>query len=69
VAEVFVEHESGGATEMSGLTGAILSLSENVSVDAALRIARFDEGPIAQSVWEARAGFTWAFEVISRPTS
>ena len=39
---------------------------DSASVDAAMRLSRLDEGETAQTIWEARAGLTWGFELVSR---
>ena len=59
VAELFVEAERHVPATFSALAGAIWRLRENLSVDAALRIAR--AGTV--NITEIRAGFTWAFAV------
>jgi hypothetical protein len=57
VAETFVEREAPGVTAVSGLAGAIWTLREHLSVDAAARAAR-DAGV---AVAEVRLGLTWSF--------
>lgn len=56
VAEVFVEHDFGGAQTYSGLVGGIWQVSAKFALDAALREALVG----GQSVSEIRAGFSWA---------
>ncbi|MEA2697526.1 MAG: hypothetical protein QOI66_1797 [Myxococcales bacterium] len=69
VVEGFVERETSGATEVSGLAGAIARLSGSLSVDAALRLSHLGDRASTQVAWEARAGLAWAFEVMSRSAS
>jgi len=59
VGEVFVEGEGDLPITVSWLAGAIWRLRENLSVDAALRLAR--TGGVDTT--EIRAGLTWAFGV------
>jgi len=56
---VFVEGEGDLPITVSWLAGAIWRLRENLSVDAALRLAR--TGGVDTT--EIRAGLTWAFGV------
>lgn len=56
VAEAFVEGEHDLPTAVSGLVGAIWRVSERLSFDAAVRLAR--AGGITTT--EIRAGLTWA---------
>jgi hypothetical protein len=57
VTELFVEREVHGARTASWLTGFIGSVHEDVSLDAAVRVAWVD-GVVTR---EVRAGVTWAF--------
>jgi len=59
VAEVFVEGEGGLPVTISGLAGAIWRVRDDLSLDAAFRLARAGGVDTA----ELRAGFTWAFAV------
>ncbi len=59
VAEAFVDWERGLPVALSGLLGAIWRLSDALSLDAAVRLAR--EGGARTA--EIRAGLTWAFGV------
>ncbi len=59
VAEVFVESEQNLPTAVSGLVGGIWRATDNLSFDAALRIAR--AGDVTTT--EVRAGLTWAFSL------
>jgi hypothetical protein len=56
VAEVFVERERGEPTMLSGLAGAIWRVSDGLSFDAAVRLAR--AGGVDTT--ELRLGLTWA---------
>lgn len=57
VAEVFVEGEGGLPVTVSGLAGAIWRVRDDLSFDAAVRLAR--TGGVDTT--EVRAGLTWAF--------
>lgn len=59
VAEVFVEGEGGLPVTVSGLAGVIWRLRDDLSLDAAFRLAR--AGGVDTT--ELRAGLTWAFAV------
>jgi hypothetical protein len=59
VAEVFAEGEGSLPVTVSGLAGAIWRVSDNLSFDAAFRLAR--AGGVDTT--ELRAGLTWAFAV------
>lgn len=59
VAEVIVEGEGSLPVTVSGLAGAIWRVQENLSFDAAVRLAR--AGGV--DTFELRAGLTWAFAV------
>jgi hypothetical protein len=59
VAEVFVEGEGGQPVTVSGLAGVIWRLRDDLSLDAAFRLARAGGVDTA----ELRAGLTWAFAV------
>ncbi len=54
-----MEGQGGAPATVSGLVGAIWQVSENLSLDAALRVAT--TGGIGEV--EVRAGVTWAFPV------
>jgi hypothetical protein len=56
VAEVFVEHDFGGAQTYSGLVGVIWRVREKLSLDAAFREALI----AGQKVSEVRTGFSLA---------
>jgi hypothetical protein len=62
VAEVFVDHVSGGAKEYSALLGTIWPCWQTLALDLAARAARLD-GTLA---WEIRLGFTWSARVWGR---
>jgi hypothetical protein len=64
VGEVFFARENPGATEGSALAGAIGRVFENLSLDAAVRLAHVSDGGATQTAWEGRLGLTWAFEVL-----
>ena len=57
VGEAYVQHEGEGVTLLSALGGAIWTVSEDLSFDAAARAARVN----AVNVLELRLGLTWAF--------
>jgi hypothetical protein len=57
VAELFVERQTGMPTAFSGLAGAIWRVREDLSLDAALRLARAGQTDTV----EIRAGLTWDF--------
>ncbi|HYV67283.1 MAG TPA: hypothetical protein VE964_13655, partial [Myxococcales bacterium] len=57
VAEVFADGEGSLPVSVSGLAGAIWRVSDNLSFDAAVRLAR--AGGVDTT--ELRAGLTWAF--------
>jgi hypothetical protein len=59
VAEVFVEGERDSPTTVSGLLGTIWRVSDRLSLDAAVRLAR--AGGVNTA--EIRAGLTWGFSV------
>jgi hypothetical protein len=59
VAEFFVEGEERTSTIVSGLGGAIWRAADDLSFDAAIRLARSG----AVNTTELRAGLTWAFSV------
>jgi hypothetical protein len=59
VAEVFVEGERDSATTISGLLGTIWRVSDRLSLDAAIRLAR--AGGV--STTELRVGLTWGFRL------
>jgi hypothetical protein len=59
VAELFAERERGMATTISGLVGAIWRVSDQLSLDAAVRRARSG----ALSTTEFRLGLTWGFSM------
>jgi hypothetical protein len=59
VAEFFYEDEVGAGQTVSGLVGLIARLSDRLSLDMATRTARVGD----TNVFEARAGFTWAFPI------
>jgi hypothetical protein len=59
VMETFYEREGRGATTLSGLAGAIWSINDGLSFDAAARAARED----AAALFELRLGMTWAFAI------
>jgi hypothetical protein len=59
VAELFVEGERDLPTTVSGLLGTIWRVSERLSLDAAVRLAR--AGGV--NTTEIRAGLTWGFSV------
>ena len=59
VAEVFVEGERDSPTTVSGLLGTIWRVSDRLSLDAAVRLAR--TGGVNTA--EIRAGLTWGFSV------
>jgi hypothetical protein len=57
VTEVFVEGERDLPVTVSWLGGAIWRLQDDLSLDAALRLARSG----ARNTTEIRAGLTWEF--------
>ena len=59
VAEVLVEGERDVPVSVSGLVGAIWRLSEELSIDGGLRLARSG----GANTTEIRAGLTWSFGV------
>lgn len=59
VAELFVEGEGSLPVTVSGLAGAIWRVRDDLSLDAAIRLAR--AGGVDTT--ELRAGLTWAFPV------
>ena len=59
VAELFVEGEGSLPVTVSGLAGAIWRVRDDLSVDAAIRLAR--AGGVDTT--ELRAGLTWAFPI------
>ncbi len=59
VAEVFVESERHVPTTVSGLLGTIWRVSEGLSLDGAVRLAR----EAGVSTTEIRLGLTWGFGV------
>jgi hypothetical protein len=59
VAEVVVEGERGAPTVVSGLAGAIWRVTEDLALDAAVRVARGG----GTTTTELRAGVTWAFAI------
>jgi hypothetical protein len=63
VAEVFVARERGAGSTASALAGAIWRVSDRLSVDGALRVARAG----GERAAELRAGVTWAFRVGRSP--
>jgi hypothetical protein len=54
VAEAFVDHVVHGASEYSGLVGAVWRYRDGVAVDLGGRAARAD----GIAIWEVRLGFT-----------
>jgi hypothetical protein len=63
VAEALVERERGAPAARSVLAGAIWRAREDLSVDAALRLARAD----GTATTEVRAGLTWTLGAGSPP--
>ncbi len=59
VAEVFAERERDLPATVSGLAGTIWRVSDGLSLDAAVRLAR--AGGV--STTEIRVGLTWGFNV------
>lgn len=59
VAELLVEGEKNAPTLISGLAGAIWRVSDNLSVDTAVRVSRAGD----VNAFEVRAGLSWAFSV------
>ncbi|HTP49472.1 MAG TPA: hypothetical protein VMK42_02140 [Anaeromyxobacteraceae bacterium] len=59
VAEIFAFPQHGLSTLYSGLVGAIWRIRENLSLDTAFRLARWD----TTNAMEVRAGVTWGFNV------
>jgi hypothetical protein len=57
VGEFFVDQSTSGATVTSFLLGGIWRVSEQVALDAAVRMEPHSGGAIV----EARLGLTWAF--------
>jgi hypothetical protein len=59
VAEFFYEDELGAEQTISGLVGFIARVNDSLSLDMGTRTARVG----TTTVFEARAGFTWAFPI------
>jgi hypothetical protein len=59
VGEVFLANERGARTVASVLAGGIWRVTQELSVDAAVRSAREAAGHVT----EIRLGLTWAFAV------
>ncbi len=59
VAELFVEGEGAAPTMLSGLAGAIWRVADDLSFDAAVRLAHAG----SDETVEVRAGLTWSFGV------
>ncbi|HEY7376254.1 MAG TPA: hypothetical protein VIF57_29095 [Polyangia bacterium] len=63
VAEAFVDREGPGATEWSGLAGAIWHFRPSLSFDAAARLSWIRAAGAATRAFELRAGLTWSFTI------
>jgi len=65
VAELFYQHDYGGAETRSALIGAIWRIREDISLDVGLRGGWVNDQPLR----EVRAGATFAFGVSDRRSS
>ena len=61
LSEIFVECDLFGATEVSGLVGALYGIGKNLSANAGFRVANLDQPDLSAKVAEIRAGLTWLF--------